>query len=209
MLHDDVCYITGNVLGESRSVTTRGVEEPITVSNEIDMLENQFSRLHLQIIAELKASSMSVDEVLESLIKLPISLRKEYQKSISSQLMPLRKEETIEGLMLVLNPLLSFMDYGLLVYLIRKFGSTNLKKDMDAYLSDIKVFMRKTTIGQLTDCFPGKLETPPNFEVLKANIGEDVQHCTLERLNILRRRYCAEVQLSDLVFSLIALKDTG
>ena len=54
---------------------------------------------------------------------------------------------------------------------------------MDEYVSNMKVFTKRTKIGQLMDVLPGQRETPPNFSVLRAKIGEDTQYCTLEQLN--------------------------
>ena len=69
----------------------------------------------------------------------------------------------------------------------------------------------KTTIGQLMDVLPSQQETHPNFSVLRAKIGEDAQHCTLEQLNELIdvdfvQKY---VPLSEVVFCLIALEDSN
>ena len=76
----------------------------------------------------------------------------------------------------------------------------------------MNVFMkRRRTIGQLMGGLPGQRETPPNFSVLRAKIGEDTQHCTLEQLNKLIdvdfvQKY---VPLSEVVFCLIALEDSN
>ena len=101
------------------------------------------------------------------------------------------------------------MDYELLDYMIKEFGSVSLNEDMKIYRDDMQVFMKQTTIKELIDCLPGQRETPPNFEVLKAKIGKDASICTLDRINILRKRFCAEVRLSEVVFCLIALEDSN
>ena len=80
---------------------------------------------------------------------------------------------------------------------------------MSTYCEDMQVFMKQTTIKELIDCLPGQRETPPNFEVLKAKIGEDASECTLDRVNTLRKRFCAEVRLSEVVLCLIALEDSN
>ena len=121
----------------------------------------------------------------------------------------LRKNETLRELFLLLNHLFSFFDYGLLEYIIKEFGNHVLNKDMKIYCNDMQVFMKQTTIKELIDCLPGQRKTPPNFEVLKAKIGEDASKCTLDRINTLRRRFCAEVRLSEVVFCLIALEDSN
>ena len=43
-------------------------------------------------------------------------------------------ETQIEKLFIIhLNPLTSFIDYGLIEHFINKFGNNNLKKDMQSY----------------------------------------------------------------------------
>ena len=110
--------------------------------------------------------------------------------------------------MIHLNPLLSFIDYGLLAHLIRKFGSDSLKKDMHSYENIMKIFKKETTIKDLVNFLPGSQESPPNFSVLKAKIDQDPKDYTLEELDMLRRRFCAQLQLSEILFHLIALDES-
>ena len=121
----------------------------------------------------------------------------------------MRKEEQVEDLFFHLNPLFSFIDYGLVEHFIKKFGSDSLKVDMQSYCRDMQTFMKQTTIKQLIDFLPGKQEAPQNFTILKAKIGENASTCTLDTVNTLRRRFCAELQLSEVVFCLIALEDSN
>ena len=59
----------------------------------------------------------------------------------------MRTETEVNDVFIVhLNPLMSFIDYGLIEYVIKKFGSDVLKQDMRSYCSEIKMFMKETTI---------------------------------------------------------------
>ena len=80
---------------------------------------------------------------------------------------------------------------------------------MQSYCCDIVMFMKKTTIKQLIDHFPGQPEIPPKFSLVKAKIGQDASKCTLEQLNTIRKRYCCEVKLSEIVFHLVAVVDSN
>ena len=81
-----------------------------------------------------------------------------------------------------LSPLVDFLCYGLLEYVINEFGSETLKKHVMSYSDDVLVFMKKTTIKQLMNIWPGQQEIPPNFSTLKANIDEDPSTYTLYKL---------------------------
>ena len=93
--------------------------------------------------------------------------------------------------------------------MIKKFGSDRLKKDMQSYSTDMQTFIKHTTIQQLIEFLPGKQEAPKNFTILRAKIGENATTCTLDKINTLRKRFCAEVQLSEVVFCLIGLEDSN
>ena len=80
---------------------------------------------------------------------------------------------------------------------------------MTIYSSDICIFMKETTINQLIDHLPGQTEVPPKFSLIEAKIGEDASKCTLEQLNRIRRRYCSEVKLSEIVFHLVAIVESN
>ena len=67
------------------------------------------------------------------------------------------------------------------------------------------IFMKETTIKQLTDHLPGQAEIPPKFSVIEAKIGHNASECTLEQLNTIRKRYCSELRLSEIVFHLVAI----
>ena len=186
-------------------------EKPVDIAVIIEDFEDQFRNLRKEIRRQLVASDIDTLTVIDSLTSLPTKLKKEYEKTIIEALPPLSKEETIQKLFFQLNPLFSFIDYGLLQYIIKEYGNDTLNKDMKTYCDDIQLFMKQTTIKELIDCkcLPGQRNTPPDFDVLKAKIGEDAGKCTLEEINTLRKRFCAEVKLSEVVFCLIALEDSN
>ena len=184
-------------------------EKPIDIAVTIEDFEDRFHELQKEILDQLVASNTDTSTVLNSLTLLPIKLRQEYEKAIQNLLPFFSNKESIDKLFFRLNPLFSFIDYGLLEYIIKIYGNQVLKGDMKLYCNDVQVFMKQTTIKELIDHLPGKKETPSNFEVLKAKIGENARECTLDRINTLRKRFCAEVRLSEIVFCLIALEDSN
>ena len=121
----------------------------------------------------------------------------------------MRTETQVNELFIHLNPLTSFIDYGLIEYFVKKFGSDTLKRDMQLYCSEISKFMKETTIKQLIDHFPGQPEIPPKFSLIEAKIGQNAIDCTLDQLNTIRKRYCSEVKLSEIVFHLVAVVESN
>ena len=179
------------------------------IAATIEDFQDRFRNLQKHIVREIDNSKMSTLTVLNALTLLPPKLKKEYEESITENLPTLEKQVQISSLFLRINPLLSFIDYGLLEYIINQFGSPSLKGDMTAYSSDMQMFMKDTTIQQLIDHLPGQQKVPPNFEALRAKIGKDARTCTLAEINRVRTRVCAEAKLSDIVFHLIALESSN
>ena len=201
------------VIGQLDQVDNRGGHEPLDIASKIETLENKFDDLQTRIRKELSTNpGITAKEVLSKITGLPLLLKKEYESSIEKRLHGMRTETQIDDLFIVhLNSLSSFIDYGLIEHLIQKFGSVGLKKDMISYCSEMVVFMKETTIKQLieTDRFPGQTEIPPKFSFIEAKIGEDASKCTLEHLNNIRKRYCSEVKLSDIVCHLVAVVESN
>ena len=200
------------VIGHLDQVNDRGSPKQVTVDidSKIENLEDQFDSLQTRIINELSTKSgLTVQKLLNQLTRLPLSLRREYESSIVKRIPSMRTETQVNELFIHLNPLTSFIDYGLIEYFIKKFGSDALKQDMRSYRSEMIVFMKETTIKQLIDRLPGQAEVPPKFSLIEAKIGENASEYTLEQLNTIRKRYCSELRLSEIVFHLLAVVESN
>ena len=172
----------------------------------INDLESQFRNLNGEIIAELEKKGTKVSEILMSMTLLPMGIRPEYKPAIRDLFPQLRGELTIIGLFYHLNPLMDFLGYGLIQYIIDQFGSSTLKIKMNKYVKDVVLFMKQTTVKQLMDHWPGQQKSPPNFSKLLTKIDEDPTTYTLYDLDQKRRCICGEVKLSEAVHVLIGLK---
>ena len=117
----------------------------------------------------------------------------------------LRKETAVNEIFYHISPLVDFLGFGLLKYIIDQFGSNTLKSLMQSYSDDVVEFMRRTTVRELMDHWPGQQDIPANFSKLRAKIDEDPASYTLYRLDQLRYRYCCEIKLTELVFVIIGL----
>ena len=199
------------IVGQLDQVGDRGSHESVDIASKIETLEDQFGSLRSRIMLELSSKpDMTVQTLLDILTGLPLSLRREYESSIAKRIPSMRTETQVNELFIIhLNPLTSFIDYGLIEYVIRRFGSDVLQRDMQSYCSEIMTFMKETTIKQLIDHLPGQAEVPPKFSLIEAKIGENASEYTLEQLNTIRKRQCSELRLSEIVFHLLALSDSN
>ena len=184
----------------------KSVDINTSVVSHIHDLESQFRQLHESLIIELEEKRVSITKLLCFLTLLPIEIRLEYKSAISEMFPDLRRESTISDLFYHLSPLVDFLSFGLLKYITDVFGSDNLKKKMVSYSNSIQAFMKKTTVKQLMDVWPGQQDIPPNYSKLRAKLDEHPLKYSLYDLDQLRKRFCSGVKLTDIVLVLIGLE---
>ena len=171
-----------------------------------------FLSLKKMLLKELKASDkVTTEDLLESLSILPTELRTEYGAYLEEKLPVLEELGTVSKIFqrLSLHLMVTFFDYALLHHLIDEFGSEQLKQDMSSYDGKIQMFLDETTIVQLQDHLPGRQELPPHFDKLQMVINKNPGKCSLRMVNDLRKRFCNETQLSEIVFVLIGIGKTN
>jgi hypothetical protein len=179
------------------------------VLSHIHDLEHQFRQIHESLLTELEDNKVSLTKLLRSLTLLPIEIRIEYKSAITEMFPVLRRESTISDIFYHLSPLVDFLSCGLLKYIIDVFGSDTLKEKMATYSDDVLVFMKQTTVQQLMCVWPGQQEIPPTFSKLRAKIDENPSTYTLYDLDQLRKHFCSEVKLTDIVLVLIGLETSN
>ena len=154
--------LTGLIQNPAKPVAC---EKSVDIDITIEDFESRFRALQKEILRELVESDINTLTVINSLTLLPVKLRGEYEEAIKGLglLSFFSNKESINKLFFHLNPLFSFLDYGLLEYIIKIYGSNTLIQDMTTYSSDMCMFMKKTTI---IDHLPGRTEIPPKFSVI-------------------------------------------
>ena len=178
------------------------------VADNIDKLESRFRAIHKNILSELDSKKTPVRGLLDSLTMLPVKLKQEYGQSISEKLPDLCREEEASDLFLYhLNDLVNFIDYHLVKYIIEEFGSNTLKVEIHSYAADLLVFMKETTIKEfMGHCkWFGEEAKSHKLSKLITKINGNPATYTLYDLDQLRRRFCAGVKMTEVVFVLIGL----
>ena len=157
--------------------------------------------------SELELKKVTVRKLIRSLSLLPYDIEQEYKQTITEKLPDLHKEEEVSDIFcLYINPLVSFMDYGLTKHIIDQYGSNTLKKEMNDYSEDVVQFMKKATVKEMMNHWPGTQKIPPNYSVLMVTINENPKMYTLYDVDKLRKLYCSELKMSTLTFKTIRLK---
>ena len=187
--------------------TREQAEKQFEVADMIGQLEQLFSDIHKQTVTQLKSDSqIGVGNILSALTMLPVQIKKEYETAIEKKLKTLIDRKSIYELFYHLNPLFTFIDYGLLEYIIKSFCDDKLKQDIRSYGNRVHMFMKQTTVKHLIDYLPGQQEVSPHYSKLRANIKESIFTFTLEQLNQLQRKFCCEARLYELVCVIIGVE---
>ena len=144
-----------------------------------------------------------------SLTRLPSKLKIEYDSSISEKIPNIYQAKSVEDLFLALGTLIQFIDYHLVKYFISTFGSEQLEADMSLYEKDVKTFMQKTTVGDVMHLWPGRKLRSEDFKELWVKIGDDPNKYTLEKLNKMRNKHCANLKFSAILSAIVDLTPAG
>ena len=180
------------------------------VAERIATLENQFSDLHRRLQLELtEGDGILADDFFQALKMLPMAFRREYQGKIHAMSPTAKLRGTTRvtaDIFLYYSPLFTFIDYALLKHLISKFGGDTLKEDMAAYVTEVELFKKETTVAEVMDIWPGNTEIRLNYTKLRAKFEGDPRTYTLEKLDKFRRRFCSQLRLSDFIFWLISME---
>ena len=190
---------TTSVLGQKSA-------EPHDVLSKINKLDSRFRHLYGRILSKLGSKKVPLRKLVPSLTLLPVKLRQEYAKAISERLQGLHRKEEASDLFYHLNPLVNFLDYHLIKFIIDQFGSSILRSMMNSYSDDVLVFKKETTVKQLIDHWPGQQEIIPNFSKLRVEINKDPTTYTLDQLDQLRRDLCGEFKLAEVVLVITGLE---
>ena len=170
----------------------------------VEKLKDRLLSLQRNILSELKAKKIPVQKVLNSLAFLPINLRLEYETIL--KLPDLWRYDEISDLFCHLNRHVNFIDHGLIKHIIHNFGSNTLKSMMAEYSKDVVQFMKKTTVKQLIDHWPGQREISLSFSELTVRFDKDPTTITLYDLDQKRRYFCSRWRLTEFIHVLIMLE---
>ena len=169
------------------------------VSARIQKFMENFESLALSCLCELEETQVGLRKFRTSLTLLPATIKHEHTAFLKENLPTFLKAENLEEIFMHLNLYWNFIDYSLLDYIINRFCSTDLKRDMNEYKLELGRFRRVTTISQVIGSWPGRVEPPPSFTEFTNTLDRDASTFTLEELEELRMKICNEFSLSNFI----------
>ena len=125
------------------------------------------------------------------MVSLPYNLKRELADSIKNNLSGIRKTEEVDELHILLDSQLwNFIDYYLLGHIINNLGSSTLRSQLAEYVTELTEFMRRATISNLIQFWPGRKDTPLQYTEVSVTVDLNPNECTLEQLNTMRKTLC-------------------
>jgi len=159
--------------------------------SRIEELERWFSCLSSSTLEELTEREVDVVHIRKHVLSLPYKLKREISHIVSEHATNIRKKLNMDKLFVYLDATIwNFIDYSLLEHIIHLFGSSQLKSEMQSYVTELSTFKRQTTVSQLITHWPGRKEMPPTYCEMTAKIDLNPEECTIEELDALRVDLC-------------------
>ena len=172
-------------------------------SKEIDNFERRFEELVFEVQTEIEEKCTDLKKFRHSITLLPASIKHEHTKFLKENLSDLKKAENLDEIFMHLNLYWNFIDYGMLEFVVKRYGSLALKQRMNEYMSDLEVFRSATTVFQLFQVWPNcRMDPIPYFSKLTTKLDRGLTEYTLQELDRLRKGLCNELSLSTTLFML-------
>ena len=158
-----------------------------SIKQHVKQLQDRFIRLAYCTYTELVDKGISVHNIHVWLTSLDVFRQREHQEFIKDHLTNIEKGTHLSNLWARLGIYWNFLNFDLLEHLVSGFGSEDLKKKMESYKFDLQSFRKATRICDFIDCWPERVEPPPECELREfvAKVGYCWENCTLEDLDML------------------------
>ncbi len=191
-----ICHIHNSISAVHEDGTS---QHNHSVEDKFHELDKRFRDLSFEAQTEFGQTTTRLSRFRDKLTSLPLGIKKEHTGFLQLERNAIFEANSVEEIfMKSLSPYWSFLDFNLLDYLVRELGSIELQTKMGAYRNDLTQFKRTATVSQLAPLWSSVIEDPPKACRLKMIQSENSSEITLEQLDMLRRKFCSVVLLSDL-----------
>ena len=157
-------------------------------------ISNCFHLIHKQIVFEIKAEDISVEELSYYLIDKYPNLSKDDGFCLSKAFMSDHPYPPC------------FADYKMLNIFVQQFGSVLLKRKMELYLIYMSNFMKYSNAQQLADLLTASTECHANFIKVEYRVLKNPSDYTVENVLSLQNAICAETNFNKLLFAMNSIR---
>ena len=173
-------------------------------------LEEKFDALVVRAEKHLSDTKVGLRELRQVIIRVPKHLieYKKILKFVQENEKKFLKAENIEEVFTTANYYWHFLNYSLLQHIIERFGSNDMKKEMEKYATEITVFRKNTLIKPFSKVYKFRSDFK-NDERKKivSKLEIDFSTATLEDVE---KHYCdllSELSLPEFSLQLAEIQD--
>ena len=116
------------------------------VSQKINAFHLEFTALKIALYDEIKTKEISAESLAIAISSLPPDAQTEHKEFLSQHSTMLDSPESRLKVYNTVNKYSNYLNYGLVQQLANLFGSADVKRDMESYVSKISEFRRNTLL---------------------------------------------------------------
>jgi len=165
-------------IGKPDQSSTEGVKKEIV--ELVDMYDELVARTVESFIEKHEDSSVFFRKLRTAVAVLPTSLKYQHRYFLEHHSSQIAKATTVEEIFSILNRYCNFLNCGLLAHIITKFGNVDLQKKLTNYTVALQAFRSRTKITDFVKTYTGKQINAPECVTLRAKLGSEWDHRTLE-----------------------------
>ena len=160
-----------------------GPTRPYTVDDQVHYFEKRFDNLINEICQQVN-EKMKPSNFLFCVSNLPVSARNQHRSFIEEKLMNIPPPVNLVKIWSTLNLYWDFLNYGFLEHVINKFGSENLKQQMQEYISELHTFKQRTRLFDFIESWSCKdyRQREDCLKKVVIKMQKEWSHCTLQDL---------------------------
>ena len=190
-------------IGQPAQSSTDGVKKVQFEIVELVALYDELVATTVEsFIEKQEDSSVFFRKLRTAVAVLPTSLKYQHRYFLEHHSSQIAKATTVEEIFSILNRYCNFLNCGLLAHIITKFGNVDLQKKLTNYTVALQAFRSRTKITDFVKTYTGKQMNAPECVTLRAKLGSEWEHHTLEDAEKICKTMAESSSLADYVLYL-------
>ena len=168
---------------KSTAIITQLEEKIKQIEDEVARLNGLFTDIrkdtHLYMREREKKAPSFLEVFRVTMAENPLLEEKSHPNFFENDYFNILDAQKVSKIFAILRPYSNYMNYGLLQFMISKFGDSLLKRKMDGYVLELETFEMETTVDDFAAASPDSFEIPEHFRSVIVKIKKDASKCTL------------------------------
>ena len=171
------------------------------ISEEAAHLQEQFVSVVIStkvcFIVKAKISEKFLIEFKVTLTTLPLSQRHQHLLFLRKKRNQIMNAEAIDEIFDILDPYWNYVDYAFLECIIKRFGTRELKEEMEKYIAELETFEKKTSVYDFDLAVTDKRNFPADLKMIVITQTRDPKKCSLYKVRQFKNAVINRSTLND------------